>query len=944
MKRILAAFGVLALSWTTPSAARDAQEPCRPPAPSPSTQPNIFSEEQENDLGDAVAEQIERDIRVIDDAALSAELRRIGARLVSHLPPTRLRIQFFLVDLSDANAFVLPGGRIYVSRKLVRFSQSEDELAGVLGHELGHLVLRQQTIMFSRWFKDALNVTQLGDRRDVFDKYNALMDSVARRPGVFRQSDAHEDREQVAADRLGLFVVAAAGYDPQAHTRLLDRLLETKGKTGNFFSNLFGTTSPDAKRLREMIRTATALPAACVQAGGGPTADAYARWQAAVVSYVGLGRTEALHGVLSKTALAPPLRGDLHHVRFSPDGRHLLAQDDAGISVLTRDPLAPRFRIEAPEATPARFTPDSQHVVFHTSDLRIERWTVADGRLAGAHELYVKDGCWQTALSPDGGTLACLDTNFDLALFAVASGTAVFRKKAFYTPDPFTLLEKVFSRVFTASDDGDRRVEFLNLGFSSDGRFFAASFRSRGMPELEIGRDDDSLVYDFKSSAVVPLKGGVRNLMTGGFVFTGPDQLIAFNADNANKSAVVALPSGEVTKQLGMFAGSLEAATKGDYLFVRPFQKYGVGVMDVAKGQIVKGSPTVAIDIHGDVFIAERATGELGLYSVADNQLRAAVTLPSNTLGRLRAAAISDDLRYVAMSERSRGAVWDLSSGARVAFLRGFRGGFFDTDGSLFADFPKLNEEPRKMMRLDLRQRQMQSLAEIKDKNVEQSGAFLLVTRPVMKGGQEREGVTLEMQDARDARVLWTKTFTKDSPVSWVEPVQGTAVLVWPAAAPTVRDEARKDPVLSKRLSALKEKEGDYFLQVLDARTGAVRGAVFLETGKGSFRLDEVFAVNDWVVVADSENRVLVYSLASGEQTGRVFGSRATVGAAARVLCVENGPGRVALYDLDTMKRRDDFTFTHAVSLTSFSSDGKKLLVVTADQTAYVLNIGSASR
>jgi predicted Zn-dependent protease len=164
---LIAAVGLLA----APRDRVTAQEPCRPPMPPPSAAPNIFSEAQENDLGDAIAEQLERDLRVIDEPEIAGELRRIGQRLVRHLPATSLRIQFFLIDLPDANAFVLPGGRIYASRKLISFSQGEDELAAVLGHELGHLVLRQQTIAFTRWLREVLKVTSLGDRKDVFERY-----------------------------------------------------------------------------------------------------------------------------------------------------------------------------------------------------------------------------------------------------------------------------------------------------------------------------------------------------------------------------------------------------------------------------------------------------------------------------------------------------------------------------------------------------------------------------------------------------------------------------------------------------------------------------------------------------------------------------------------------------------------------------------------------------
>ena len=112
-------------------------------------------------------------------------------------------------------------------------------------------------------------------------------------------------------------------------------------------------TSPESKRLREMIKGVEALPPGCVEARSDAQTAEYSRWQSAVVSYTGLGRKEALHAVASKTALQPPLRGDVTHLRFSPDGKYVLAQDDAGINVLTREPFKPVFRIDAPEAEEA---------------------------------------------------------------------------------------------------------------------------------------------------------------------------------------------------------------------------------------------------------------------------------------------------------------------------------------------------------------------------------------------------------------------------------------------------------------------------------------------------------------------------------------------------------------------------------------------------------------
>jgi len=114
-----------------------------------------------------------------------------------------------------------------------------------------------------------------------------------------------------------------------------------------------------------------------------------------------------------------------------------------------------------------------------------------------------------------------------------------------------------------------------------------------------------------------------------------------------------------------------------------------------------------------------------------------------------------------------------------------------------------------------------------------------------------------------------------------------------------------------------------------------------VETGKGSFRIKEVFTSGDWVVVGDTENRVLIYSLVDGRQAGKVFGKRPTISVASNLLCVETEEGVLAIYDLATFEKREQFTFSSPVSMARFSPDGKRLFVLTANQTVYQLDVSS---
>ena len=184
---LLLAFGIAA----PPLAA---QQSCTAPAFTPSTRVfNMFNERQEMDLGDAVAEQMQRDFRVIDDQ-VTENLQRIGDRLTARLPKSDMHYRFMLVDVPEANAFTLAGGRIYVTRKLVALTQDEDELAGVLGHELGHNLMRDLSIRFTELFNKVLGVKQVGDRKDIFEKYNLFLDNVRSKPGAIKEKD-REERE-----------------------------------------------------------------------------------------------------------------------------------------------------------------------------------------------------------------------------------------------------------------------------------------------------------------------------------------------------------------------------------------------------------------------------------------------------------------------------------------------------------------------------------------------------------------------------------------------------------------------------------------------------------------------------------------------------------------------------------------------------------------------------
>ena len=110
-----------------------------------------------------------------------------------------------------------------------------------------------------------------------------------------------------------------------------------------------------------------------------------------------------------------------------------------------------------------------------------------------------------------------------------------------------------------------------------------------------------------------------------------------------------------------------------------------------------------------------------------------------------------------------------------------------------------------------------------------------------------------------------------------------------------------------------------------------------IQTGNHSFKVRGARAVGDVVLVSDSVNRTLVYSLKTGEQRGKILGHAFAMSADGKKLVVENGKGKMDLYDVNTLQPLSHFTFATPIEHVEFSADNNSMLVLTADQTVYSL-------
>lgn len=180
--------------------------------------------EDEVVAGDEAARQVEQQMGLYRAETTEEYVREIGERLVSGLGPSPYTFTFQVVDQSVPNAFALPGGHIYVSRGLVMLANSEDEIAGVLGHEISHVTQRHS----ARQSRRAILPTLLAVPGAVVggvvsEDLGTLMNAPIMAVGKVSLSRYGRGQER-EADELGMALAARSGYEPRALAVILTQL------------------------------------------------------------------------------------------------------------------------------------------------------------------------------------------------------------------------------------------------------------------------------------------------------------------------------------------------------------------------------------------------------------------------------------------------------------------------------------------------------------------------------------------------------------------------------------------------------------------------------------------------------------------------------------------------------------------------------------------------
>ncbi len=194
---------------------------------------NKFTPQQDVDIGREAAAEVRKQYPIIDDQRITGYLTRIGNRLVaaapSELKQPVYEYSFTPVNLKEINAFALPGGPMFVHRGMIDAATEEAEIAGVMAHELAHVLLRHGTANVTKAQNPWLQLGQLAGAVGGAVVGGGAGAAIAQTSqfglGTLLLKYSREFEQQ--ADLLGIQIMARAGYDPRALARMFDAIAAT---------------------------------------------------------------------------------------------------------------------------------------------------------------------------------------------------------------------------------------------------------------------------------------------------------------------------------------------------------------------------------------------------------------------------------------------------------------------------------------------------------------------------------------------------------------------------------------------------------------------------------------------------------------------------------------------------------------------------------------------
>lgn len=207
-----------------------------------------ISEDREIAIGRANAEQIDARYTLVTDSFVTAYVQALGTRLANRTSRPDLPWRFSVVDTKEVNAFALPGGFIYVNRGLIEHARHMDELAGVLGHEIGHVVRRHSVQQLERSGGTRLGIAAVCGLTSMCD---SRMTRVAIDLGGAAWLARYSRAAEAQADSEAVANTVRAGISPDGVPAMFETLLSMRQRDPGLVQSFFGSHPVEEARIAQ---------------------------------------------------------------------------------------------------------------------------------------------------------------------------------------------------------------------------------------------------------------------------------------------------------------------------------------------------------------------------------------------------------------------------------------------------------------------------------------------------------------------------------------------------------------------------------------------------------------------------------------------------------------------------------------------------------------------
>jgi predicted Zn-dependent protease len=221
-----------------------------------------ISTQQEVQMGQQEAAQINQQLPMVTDPEANRYINLLGDQIASKTSRADLDWRFFIVDAAEVNAFAVPGGFIYVNRGLVDRTGMMDELAGVLGHEIGHVVLRHTVKQMEQMQGANIGVTLACVLTSVCNSQVAQAGINVAGTALFAKFSRTDESQ---ADAQAVKNTIAAGIDPHGVITMFQKLLEERKTRPGAVDAFFATHPGEEERITAAQAEINKYPASALR-------------------------------------------------------------------------------------------------------------------------------------------------------------------------------------------------------------------------------------------------------------------------------------------------------------------------------------------------------------------------------------------------------------------------------------------------------------------------------------------------------------------------------------------------------------------------------------------------------------------------------------------------------------------------------------------------------